>query len=40
MCKALIDLGSDPTISDNYKKLATDYARKAKFADVADFLTT
>ena len=38
MVKILIEKGLDPTIHDNHGKLATEYARKAKFTEIADYL--
>lgn len=39
MCKALIERGADVTHTDNQGKTAIQYARKAKFNEVADYLS-
>lgn len=33
-------MGLDPTIPDDNNKLATEYAKKAKFTEIADYLAS
>lgn len=39
MATLLIEKGADITITDSSNKTAVDYAKKAKFTDVAEFLS-
>jgi ankyrin repeat protein len=38
MAALLIEKGADVTVTDSSNKTVVDYAKKAKFFDVADFL--
>jgi len=40
MCKALIEKGSDVNHLDSNSKAAVEYAKKFKFQEVADYLTS
>lgn len=38
MCKALIERGCDPTVHDTHNKTAVEYARRARYHEVTDYL--
>ena len=38
MASLLLERGADITLLDSYNKTAVEYARKAKFMELADFL--
>lgn len=38
MATLLLERGADITLLDSYNKSAVEYARKAKFVELADFL--
>lgn len=40
MCKALIEKGCDVNHLDSNNKTAVEYAKKFKFQEVVDYLTT
>lgn len=40
MCKALVEKGCDINHVDSYNKTAIEYARKSKFQEVVDYLSS
>lgn len=39
MCKALIEKGCDPTHHDSHNKTAVEYARRARYHEVTEYLS-